>query len=299
MASTPPLLPPPSPPPSLPSQLTTPLDIRIKWPNDIYCGGLKLGGALIHTTWQDGRFNVITGVGRWPRKMCIYPTALTEFHQDPKPQIPFCKSSVPSVMRTVGLRRHACDKPLPSAALPLSRCATPQSICATPLLLLLWHQKPNIQLPATAVQANSQLPTTAAATAASAATGLNVSNGQPTTCINDILHKALGQQAVAAGCAMRSSVGSIRVGRELILARIVTHLEDCFDVGRGARLEGGRVGWWGEQGGMWVGRSHIHSHTKSHTQAGHTYTQAGHMYTHSHMHARAPPPPQPLKIVIV
>lgn len=37
------------------------LDVRIKWPNDIYHGGLKIGGALIHTTWQGGRFNVLTG----------------------------------------------------------------------------------------------------------------------------------------------------------------------------------------------------------------------------------------------
>lgn len=37
--------------------------IRIKWPNDIYtAGGLKIGGALIHTTWQRDRCG-----GRVPR----------------------------------------------------------------------------------------------------------------------------------------------------------------------------------------------------------------------------------------
>ncbi|GIL59402.1 hypothetical protein Vafri_14268 [Volvox africanus] len=39
------------------------LDLRIKWPNDIYAGGLKVAGALIHTTWQGGWFNVIAGIG--------------------------------------------------------------------------------------------------------------------------------------------------------------------------------------------------------------------------------------------
>lgn len=40
-----------------------PPPVRIKWPNDIYAHGLKIGGALIHTTWQTDRFNVVTGVG--------------------------------------------------------------------------------------------------------------------------------------------------------------------------------------------------------------------------------------------
>ncbi|GFR40290.1 hypothetical protein Agub_g471 [Astrephomene gubernaculifera] len=37
--------------------------LRIKWPNDIYAEGVKVGGALIHTTWQGAGFNVITGIG--------------------------------------------------------------------------------------------------------------------------------------------------------------------------------------------------------------------------------------------
>ncbi|KXZ49683.1 hypothetical protein GPECTOR_20g540 [Gonium pectorale] len=40
-----------------------PVDLRIKWPNDIYAGGLKVAGALINTTWQGNSFNVITGIG--------------------------------------------------------------------------------------------------------------------------------------------------------------------------------------------------------------------------------------------
>jgi hypothetical protein len=31
------------------------LDVRIKWPNDVYAAGVKIGGALIHTTWSAGR----------------------------------------------------------------------------------------------------------------------------------------------------------------------------------------------------------------------------------------------------
>ena len=44
--------------------LAFPLDVRIKWPNDLYTStGLKIGGVLIHTTWATDRFNVVTGVG--------------------------------------------------------------------------------------------------------------------------------------------------------------------------------------------------------------------------------------------
>jgi biotin--protein ligase len=40
-----------------------PLDIKIKWPNDIYANGLKLGGILCHSSFRDGQFHVIMGVG--------------------------------------------------------------------------------------------------------------------------------------------------------------------------------------------------------------------------------------------
>ncbi|KAG1658792.1 hypothetical protein FOA52_011734 [Chlamydomonas sp. UWO 241] len=43
--------------------LLRPLDVRIKWPNDIYANGLKIGGILIHTTWSVDRFNVVAGIG--------------------------------------------------------------------------------------------------------------------------------------------------------------------------------------------------------------------------------------------
>lgn len=39
------------------------LDVQIKWPNDIYYGGVKIGGALIHTTWASSKFCVLTGIG--------------------------------------------------------------------------------------------------------------------------------------------------------------------------------------------------------------------------------------------
>ena len=40
-----------------------PLDIKIKWPNDVYSSGLKLGGILCHSSFRDGQFHVIMGVG--------------------------------------------------------------------------------------------------------------------------------------------------------------------------------------------------------------------------------------------
>jgi biotin--protein ligase len=40
-----------------------PLDIKIKWPNDIYADGLKIGGILCHSSFRDGQFHVIMGVG--------------------------------------------------------------------------------------------------------------------------------------------------------------------------------------------------------------------------------------------
>jgi len=41
----------------------SPLDIKIKWPNDIYAGGVKIGGILCHSSFRDGQFHVIMGVG--------------------------------------------------------------------------------------------------------------------------------------------------------------------------------------------------------------------------------------------
>jgi biotin--protein ligase len=39
------------------------LNLQIKWPNDIYYNGLKVGGALIHSTWTSAKFCVLTGIG--------------------------------------------------------------------------------------------------------------------------------------------------------------------------------------------------------------------------------------------
>ena len=39
------------------------LDVRIKWPNDVYGGGLKLGGVLCGSTHAGGAFRVTVGAG--------------------------------------------------------------------------------------------------------------------------------------------------------------------------------------------------------------------------------------------
>lgn len=39
------------------------LDIRIKWPNDIYAGNLKIAGVLCHSSYRQNMFHVIMGVG--------------------------------------------------------------------------------------------------------------------------------------------------------------------------------------------------------------------------------------------
>ncbi|KAL4558578.1 hypothetical protein LXL04_036779 [Taraxacum kok-saghyz] len=40
-----------------------PLDVRIKWPNDLYLNGLKVGGILCASTYQSKIFNISVGVG--------------------------------------------------------------------------------------------------------------------------------------------------------------------------------------------------------------------------------------------
>lgn len=39
------------------------LDIRIKWPNDMYSNGMKVGGILCHSTYRSKQFCVVIGVG--------------------------------------------------------------------------------------------------------------------------------------------------------------------------------------------------------------------------------------------
>ncbi|XP_073009596.1 biotin--protein ligase 2-like isoform X1 [Typha latifolia] len=41
----------------------TQLDVRIKWPNDIYLNGLKVGGILCTSTYRSKCFNVCAGIG--------------------------------------------------------------------------------------------------------------------------------------------------------------------------------------------------------------------------------------------
>jgi len=37
------------------------LDVRIKWPNDLYLNGLKVGGILCTSTYRSKKFNVCVG----------------------------------------------------------------------------------------------------------------------------------------------------------------------------------------------------------------------------------------------
>nr|XP_010926889.1 biotin--protein ligase 2 [Elaeis guineensis] len=39
------------------------LDVRIKWPNDLYLDGLKVGGILCTSTYRSKKFNVCAGIG--------------------------------------------------------------------------------------------------------------------------------------------------------------------------------------------------------------------------------------------
>ena len=39
------------------------VDIKIKWPNDIYSNGMKIGGILCHSTYRAKEFQVVIGVG--------------------------------------------------------------------------------------------------------------------------------------------------------------------------------------------------------------------------------------------
>lgn len=41
----------------------TRLGVKIKWPNDIYCDNLKLGGILCQSTYRDQKFHLVSGVG--------------------------------------------------------------------------------------------------------------------------------------------------------------------------------------------------------------------------------------------
>ncbi|KAJ6405263.1 hypothetical protein OIU84_013269, partial [Salix udensis] len=39
------------------------IDVRIKWPNDLYLNGLKVGGILSTSTYKSKKFNVSIGIG--------------------------------------------------------------------------------------------------------------------------------------------------------------------------------------------------------------------------------------------
>lgn len=35
--------------------------MKIKWPNDIYANGIKIGGVLCTSTYREKKFNVVVG----------------------------------------------------------------------------------------------------------------------------------------------------------------------------------------------------------------------------------------------
>jgi len=37
------------------------IDVKIKWPNDLYVNGLKVGGILCTSTYRSKKFNVSVG----------------------------------------------------------------------------------------------------------------------------------------------------------------------------------------------------------------------------------------------
>lgn len=39
------------------------IDVRIKWPNDLYLNGIKVGGILCTSTYSSKKFNVSVGIG--------------------------------------------------------------------------------------------------------------------------------------------------------------------------------------------------------------------------------------------
>ncbi|KAF9602951.1 hypothetical protein IFM89_032954 [Coptis chinensis] len=39
------------------------IDVRIKWPNDLYLNGVKVGGILCTSTYRSNKFNVSVGIG--------------------------------------------------------------------------------------------------------------------------------------------------------------------------------------------------------------------------------------------
>lgn len=38
-----------------------PPEVKIKWPNDLYANGLKVGGVLCTSTYSSKKFNIVVG----------------------------------------------------------------------------------------------------------------------------------------------------------------------------------------------------------------------------------------------
>ena len=84
--------------------------MRIKWPNDVYAGGLKLGGVLCHSAYRARRFATVTGVGlnlanREPTT-CV-DALITARHSELA--LPGAPAAVPREARSVAiLGAHLC-----------------------------------------------------------------------------------------------------------------------------------------------------------------------------------------------
>lgn len=107
------------------SSSSSSIDVRIKWPNDVYAGQLKLGGILCHSSYRDRKFFVIMGVrGFFPRAWCSlkqsHKGGLKTYRGLRPPVHPLlratCAAASAGSLEAAG---HACWL-LPSALHPLS-----------------------------------------------------------------------------------------------------------------------------------------------------------------------------------
>jgi biotin--protein ligase len=47
------------------------LDVRIKWPNDLYLKGLKVGGILCTSSYEPKVYNICTGKHAFPMLLVL------------------------------------------------------------------------------------------------------------------------------------------------------------------------------------------------------------------------------------
>lgn len=184
------------------------VDVRIKWPNDVYAGQLKLGGILCHSSYRDRKFHVIMGV-RWAARWLARPPVRSWRHSHGlhDAQLP---GGAP--MGACRCWRHAqlwailgCGSCLPCLAHMPSRPTCPGCLASLQLTT-------NFQL---VIQV-----------------GLNLANRSPTTCVDALIEQAAAAAAAAGAAAgseqrQRASIPPVR--REDLLAGIVNRLEPMLE----------------------------------------------------------------------